>query len=112
MSYIHNELRSEFESTVLAYIRDTEKYPIDFWKWAVRNKGCKIGYYISSLDDSGREDQIFFSTRRAMLGAWKEMKPVNYDMKSFKCLIMVIDEQEELIDDEVIDSWYNEAEDE
>jgi hypothetical protein len=41
-----------------------------------------------------------------MLQAWKEMKPINYDMKSYKCLTMVTDEQEDLIDDEIIDSHY------
>jgi hypothetical protein len=112
MSYLHEELRSEFESTVLAYRKDTEKYPVDFWKWAVKNKGCKIEYYISSLDDSGREDQTYFKTRKSMLQAWKEMKPINYDMKSYKCLTMVTDEQEDLIDDEIIDSYYNEEADE
>jgi hypothetical protein len=116
MSYIHEKLRKSFERTLKTKTaKKNEKYPNDFWKWAVKNKNCKIEYYISSLDDSGREDQNYFKTRKEMTAAWKEMKPVNYDMHSYKCLTLVTgegdNEQEDLVDDEIINSFYNAEED-
>lgn len=115
MSHIAEQFRKEFKRTLKTKAaKKNEKYPIDWWKWLIKNKNCKKWFYISFLNDSGQEEQEFFKTRKEMMKVWKEMKPVCYDMRCYRSIMLMIDEEscEEIIDDEIITSYYDRERDE
>jgi len=62
---------------------------------------AKIIFYISAMDDSGREDFVGHTkSEKKIMKLWEEMKIDNYDMHLYIALA-----KEHLIDDEVIDSF-------
>jgi len=106
-----NEFRSEYESCYLAYVKDHNK-TIEYWDWLVKEKDCKLMYYISNMDDSGRDEQIGWTTdKKEIKKLWKELKAdeSTYDMHLYKCIVWEspeYEDEQELIDDEVIDSYW------
>ena len=72
-------------------------------------KGLTVVYYISSQDDSGREDQWGHTkSERKIRKAFEKAKETEYDMHLYRSLVKgYYGANMELIDDEVIDS-YNE----
>jgi hypothetical protein len=68
----------------------------------------RVAYYINNMDDSGREDiSVLFFNRDEAYNAWTEMTEDEsvYDMHMYIALVEVYDDDYEVLDDEVIETY-------
>lgn len=76
----------------------------------------KVLWYVDSCDENGRDDVVGVGGEKKMRKLYEKLKETDYDIRLYKAIVLVEskitgnDIIDNVIDDEVVDSWYLEEE--